>query len=162
MLSMKAKYALRALIVLSAHDKKMQGKAIAKEADVPSKFLEAILNELKHNGIVIAKRGIFGGYVLSKHPRDIFLGDVIRIIDGPLAPIRCASLTAYQKCMVMNYVDVLIAQGDALFTEFQMETVNEATLYYVQALEILGPRPEVVGDCGVADESQRPYARAET
>jgi hypothetical protein len=67
-------------------------------------------------------------------------------------------LSAYQKCIVMNYIDVLIAWGDSLFTEFQMETVNEATLLYVQALDILGPRPAVIGDCGEGDENQRTYA----
>jgi len=66
-------------------------------------------------------------------------------------------LSAYQKCIVMNYIDVLIEWGDTLFTEFQMETVNEATLLYVRALEILGPRPVVVGDCGEANEDQRTY-----
>ena len=66
-------------------------------------------------------------------------------------------LSAYQKCIVMNYIDVLIEWGDALFTEFQMETVNEATLLYVQALEILGPRPVEVGDCGEGNENERTY-----
>jgi Tc toxin complex TcA C-terminal TcB-binding domain/Neuraminidase-like domain len=66
-------------------------------------------------------------------------------------------LSAYQKCMAMNYVDVLIEWGDSLFAEFQMETVNEATLLYVQALEILGPRPETVGNCGEGNEKERTY-----
>jgi Rrf2 family protein len=99
MLSMKAKYALRALIVLSAHEKKMmQNKAIAKEADVPAKFLEAILAELKHHGIVNSKRGIFGGYFLARPSGDIMLGEVVRLIDGTLAPLRCASVSEYRKC----------------------------------------------------------------
>jgi hypothetical protein len=66
-------------------------------------------------------------------------------------------LSAYQKCIVMNYVDVLIEWGDALFTEFQTEPVNEATLLYVQALEILGPRPVEVGKCGEGNENERTY-----
>ena len=99
MLSMKAKYALRALIVLSANEKKMlQCKAIAKEADVPSKFLEAILNELKNGGIVGSKRGIFGGYFLSRPANEITMGEVIRFIDGSLAPLKCASISNYRKC----------------------------------------------------------------
>jgi hypothetical protein len=68
-------------------------------------------------------------------------------------------LSAYQKCTVMNYIDNLINWGDSLFTEFQMETVNEATLLYVQALETLGPRPEDVGDCGEMNENERTYER---
>jgi Rrf2 family protein len=99
MLSMKAKYALRALIVLSVHEKKMlQGKAIAKEADVPAKFLEAILGELKHKGIVTSKRGIFGGYFLARPAAEIMVGEVVRLIDGTLAPLRCASVSDYRKC----------------------------------------------------------------
>jgi Rrf2 family protein len=96
---MKAKYALRALMIMAQNDKKMlQTKVIARDADVPQKFLEAILLELKNHGYVASKRGIFGGYFLSKAAEDITIGGIIRIIDGPLAPIRCASVTAYQKC----------------------------------------------------------------
>lgn len=99
MLSMKAKYALRALIVMAQHDSKMlASKTIAKEADVPQKFLENILQELRHQGLVDSKRGIFGGYFLAKPSYEIIVGDLIRTIDGPLAPIRCASVTAYQRC----------------------------------------------------------------
>lgn len=99
MLSMKAKYAIRALMVMANNDKKMlASKTIAQEADVPQKFLENILQELRHNGYVDSKRGIFGGYFLAMPAGDIFVGNIIRIIDGPLAPIRCASVTAYQKC----------------------------------------------------------------
>ena len=99
MLSMKAKYAIRALTVLARNESKMlQTKTIAKEADVPQKFLEAILLELKNHGIVGSKRGIFGGYFLARSITEITVGNIIRQIDGPLAPIRCASVTAYQKC----------------------------------------------------------------
>lgn len=102
MLSMKAKYAIRAMMVLAKSEKKllklMQTKAIAKEADVPHKFLEAILADLKNHGLVSSKRGMMGGYSLSKPAEVITVGDVIRIMDGPLAPIRCASVTAYQPC----------------------------------------------------------------
>jgi Rrf2 family protein len=99
MLSMKAKYGIRALMVLAKNEKKMlQIKTIAAEADVPQKFLEAILLELKNHGFVGSKRGIFGGYFLSRPISEITVGSIIRLIDGPLAPIRCASVTAYQRC----------------------------------------------------------------
>lgn len=99
MLSMKAKYALKALIFMAQKEQTaLPSKQIAEAENIPQKFLDNILQELRQNGVIESKRGIFGGYVLARHPRDIFLGDVIRIIDGPLAPIRCASLTAYQKC----------------------------------------------------------------
>lgn len=99
MLSMKAKYTIRALAVLARNEKKMlSSKSIAKEADVPQKFLDTILQELRHQGFVDSKRGIFGGYFLIQQAAKIRLGDVIRLMDGPLAPIRCASISAYQKC----------------------------------------------------------------
>lgn len=99
MLSMKAKYAIRALMVMAKNEKKMlSSKSIAKEADVPQKFLDTILQELRHQGLVDSKRGIFGGYFLIKQAAKIMVGDVIRIMDGPLAPIRCASVTAYERC----------------------------------------------------------------
>lgn len=99
MLSMKAKYALRALMVLARHDRRMlQIKAIAKEADVPQKFLETILLEMKNQNIVDSKRGIFGGYFLNKPAETVMIGNLIRAIDGPLAPIRCASVSHYRKC----------------------------------------------------------------
>jgi Rrf2 family protein len=96
---MKAKYALKALIHMAQSEAaSLPSKQIAEAENIPQKFLDNILQELRQNGIVDSKRGIFGGYFLARSPRDIFLGDIIRIIDGPLAPIRCASLTAYQKC----------------------------------------------------------------
>jgi Rrf2 family protein len=99
MLSMKAKYALRALMVMAKNEKKMlASKTIAQAADVPQKFLDNILQELRHQGLVDSKRGIFGGYFLAKPSSEIMVGDLIRTIDGPLAPIRCASVTAYQRC----------------------------------------------------------------
>ncbi len=96
---MKAKYALRALIVLAKHPAKtLQSKAIAREADTPVKFLEAILQELKLGGFITAKRGIFGGYALAKPADAIPVGAIIRLLDGTFAPIRCASISDYKKC----------------------------------------------------------------
>ena len=88
MLSMKAKYALRALIVLSTNEKTMlQSKAIAQQADVPAKFLETILAELKNHKVVDSKRGIFGGYFLNKPASEIPIGEIVRALDGTLAPL---------------------------------------------------------------------------
>lgn len=99
MLSMKAKYALRALIVMARNEEKMfTSKSISDVADLPQRFLDNILQELRREGLVDSKRGIFGGYFLAKPSSEIMIGDLIRMIDGPLAPIRCASMTAYQKC----------------------------------------------------------------
>ena len=99
MLSMKAKYALRALMVMSQNEKKMlSSKVIAEKANAPSKFLDNILQELRHHGVVDSKRGIFGGYFLVQPPEKLNLGDIVRMIDGMLAPVPCASVTAYRRC----------------------------------------------------------------
>jgi Rrf2 family protein len=99
MLSMKAKYALRAMTTLAQHaDVLLPARQIAAQARVPEKFLEAILLDLRHAGFIRSRRGPDGGHGLARVPEAIGLGDVIRAIDGPLAPIRCASLTAYRPC----------------------------------------------------------------
>lgn len=96
---MKAKYALRALCALAqGHPQRLQARRIAVETRVPEKFLEAILVDLRKAGFVASTRGTVGGHALARPATDIMIGDVIRAIDGPLAPIRCASVTAYQPC----------------------------------------------------------------
>ncbi len=100
MLTRKAKYALRALVVLAecGEGPPLPIHAVADRARVPQKFLEAILLDLRKHGILASTRGKAGGYTLAKPPEAIAIGQVIRIIDGPLAPIPCASLTAYRPC----------------------------------------------------------------
>ncbi len=100
MLSKKAKYAIRALIHLG---RKGSGRPvlirdIAEQERLPLKFLEAILLEMKSAGILTARPGKGGGYGLRQPPDTINLGRVIRLIDGPLAPIACVSQTAYAPC----------------------------------------------------------------
>jgi Rrf2 family protein len=100
MLSQKARYALRALFVLSKAeaDRPMVIADIAAEAKIPRKFLEQILVELKRRGLVYSQRGKFGGYALTRRPDQIAFAEVIRAIDGPLALTPCASVTAYRRC----------------------------------------------------------------
>jgi Rrf2 family protein len=71
---------------------------IADQQSVPKKFLELILLDLKRHGLVHSYRGKKGGYALAKAPDQIYFGQVIRIIDGPLAQLPCASRTAYRRC----------------------------------------------------------------
>ena len=99
MLTKKAKYALRALVVLAPdHDRAQRARAVATRARVPEKFLEAILVTLRQAGFVDSRRGLLGGHALARPADRIAVGDIIRAIDGPLAPLRCASVTAYQPC----------------------------------------------------------------
>jgi len=76
----------------------VQRKVLADRQKIPLGFLEMILLSLKHAGLIGSRRGMNGGVYLIKAPRDITLGQIIRILDGPLAPIACVSQTAYQKC----------------------------------------------------------------
>jgi Rrf2 family protein len=105
MLTQKAKYGLQALAVLAEAQAAAQaGRAtlpiheIADRAHAPRKFLEAIMLDLRRHGFVDSLRGKAGGYALARPATGISLSDVIRAIDGPLAPIPCASLTAYRPC----------------------------------------------------------------
>jgi Rrf2 family protein len=99
-LSKKAKYALRALDYLArSHDKRpVLISTIAEREKIPRKFLETILLQLRGAGILESKKGRGGGYILARPPEKIMVGSIIRVIDGPLAPLPCASETAYRKC----------------------------------------------------------------
>lgn len=101
-LSKRGEYALRALIDFGiAHELGRPllkvGELVEKER-LPVKFLEQILTQLRGAGYIETKRGKSGGYFLAKPAKEISLGHVIRLIDGPLAPISCVSVTAYEKC----------------------------------------------------------------
>jgi len=101
MISQKAKYALRALIALAPTHGTEDTQLIADIAEqqrIPKKFLEQILLDLKHHGIVVSRRGKAGGYMLLKSPEAITFGEVLRIIDGPTAPLPCLSRMAYRRC----------------------------------------------------------------
>jgi len=100
MLTAKGKYGLKALAHLAALEPEATTPAIdiAEANGIPKKFLDAILGELRNAGIVRSRKGPGGGYRLARAPKQIRIGQVIRTIDGPLAPIACASRTAYQPC----------------------------------------------------------------
>ncbi|MBW7894540.1 MAG: Rrf2 family transcriptional regulator [Opitutaceae bacterium] len=101
-LSKRGEYALRSLINLGiaaeVGRELVQVSELALNEQMPVKFLEQILQELRAAGWVQSHRGKFGGYRLSVDPRSIFIGSVVRAIDGPLAPIGCVSQTAYCPC----------------------------------------------------------------
>ncbi|QNL50522.1 Rrf2 family transcriptional regulator [Olivibacter sp. SDN3] len=100
MLSKKSKYAIKALIVLGKNYGKepMQILKIAEEENIPKKFLEQILLEMRNAGILYSKKGAGGGYSLNKDPEDIRLSQVIRLTDGPIALLPCVSLNFYRRC----------------------------------------------------------------
>jgi len=100
MLSKKTKYGLQALITMARE----YGRGpiliadLAERERIPKKFLELILLQLKNAGILASRKGKGGGYLLARDPSQITMGKVVRVLEGPLAPVPCVSETAYRKC----------------------------------------------------------------
>lgn len=103
-LSKRGEYGLRAMIILAGtpHPNAplpvVQIREISEREKIPGKFLEQILLTLKNAGLLHSKMGMGGGYYLAKQPSEITLGQIFRVLDGPLAPIRCVSQMAYEPC----------------------------------------------------------------
>src|SRR5499427_1652420 len=99
-LSLRGEYALRAMLVLGLQygPAVVRIQKISDEQNIPKRFLEQILNDLKSAGVVASRRGVAGGYRLAKKPEEITLAAVVRHIEGALAPVSCVSERFYQKC----------------------------------------------------------------
>src|SRR5438552_10686053 len=99
-LSLRGEYALRALLVLGLNypQSVLRIQNISQQQNIPKRFLEQILNDLKSAGVVASKRGVAGGYRLARAPEEITLAAVIRHIEGALAPVSCVSERFYEKC----------------------------------------------------------------
>lgn len=102
MISQRTKYALKALMTLAeaaAHDDSaLTIEEIARRSGTPKRFLEHILIDLRNVGLIRSRRGRAGGYVLIKEPHSISIGELLRQMDGPIAPLPCLSRRAYQPC----------------------------------------------------------------
>ena len=103
MITQKMKYALKALLVLGDEARRERPEAltieaIAKRSGTPKRFLEQILLEVRNAGVVASIRGRSGGYSLIKRPEDVSISELLRLIDGPIAPLPCLSRRAYQRC----------------------------------------------------------------
>jgi len=136
----RGEYALRALIDLAiareAGRDLLPLKEIAARENIPLPFLEQIFAQLREAGVVDGKRGKNGGFFLARPATNIFMGEVVRLIDGPLAPIACVSQTAYKKCscpdedhcgLRLLMLDVRNAIADIL-DRYSLEEVVEVTL----------------------------------
>ena len=103
-LSKRGEYGLRAMIALaepadkSGAPQMMQIKEIALREGISAKFLEQILLALKNNGLLHSKMGVGGGYYLARSAREITLGQIFRVLDGPVAPVKCVSQMSYEPC----------------------------------------------------------------
>ena len=100
MLTNKGKYGLKAMVHLAGVEPGAlaQVQDIADRNLIPKKFLDQILSELRNAGLVFSKKGKGGGYALARPAHEISVGQIIRVLDGPLSPLQCASVTAYRRC----------------------------------------------------------------
>jgi Rrf2 family protein len=101
MITQRCRYALKAMLNLAQcpPGQPKQVRAISIEENIPRKFLESIMSDMRRSGLVEASRGKLGGYALSRPPELITFGDIMRIIDGPLALLACVSHKFYQRCV---------------------------------------------------------------
>ena len=103
MITQKMKYALKALLALADEAAKPRPEPltieeIARRSGTPKRFLEHILLEIRNAGVIASTRGRSGGYTLVKSPSEISISEMLRLIDGPIAPLACLSRRAYQRC----------------------------------------------------------------
>ena len=103
MITQKMKYALKALLALADEAARDQPRAltieeIAARSGAPKRFLEHILLDVRNAGVIASMRGRSGGYRLAKNPSEVSISDLLRRIDGPIAPLPCLSRSAYQRC----------------------------------------------------------------
>jgi Rrf2 family protein len=101
MLTNKGKYGLKAMVHLAGAEpgRPVLVSDMAQANAIPKKFLDAILGELRNAGLVHTKKGKGGGITLARPPSEIRVGHIVRVLDGPLAPLPCASKTAYRRCL---------------------------------------------------------------
>jgi Rrf2 family protein len=97
-ISKKAEYAVRALVVMARNPRSWQIQELSAEENIPVKFLEQILLTLRRAGLLSSKRGVGGGYLLRQPASRISVGDVITLLDGPIAPVPCAARPPMETC----------------------------------------------------------------
>ncbi len=155
-LSKRGEYALRAMLDLTmAHalDRPLVPlTALAEAQHIPATFLEQILMDLRQTGFLVSTRGKYGGYSLSKPAGEILIGEIVRHLDGPLAPIGCASVTAYQRCscpdeahcgLRLLMMDVRNAIANIL-DRYTLKHLAEITLQHLRRDGLLPPVVELI------------------
>ena len=133
MLTRKSKYGIKAMLMLAEQPASAPVLIadLAKQQRIPRKLLEAILLDLKRHGLLQSKKGKGGGYFLRRDPREITIGQVIRLLDGPLALVPCASQTAYVPCE--ECVDV-----ETCRVRLIMKDVRDATAHILDRTTLTG------------------------
>lgn len=155
-LSKRGEYALRAMLDLTmAHELDrplVPLTALAEAQRMPATFLEQILIELRQAGFLTSTRGKYGGYSLAKPPEEIIIGDLVRLLDGPLAPIGCASVTCYQRCscpdeehcgLRLLMVDVRNAIANVM-DRYSLKHLAEVTLQRLRRDGLLPPVVQLI------------------
>jgi len=124
MISKKTKYGLKALGYLANQqsDDPIQISAIAQSENISQKFLESILLSLKKAGILGSKKGKGGGYYMLKNPKEVYMTDVYRLLEGPIALVPCVSLNFYEKCRDCK-------SEDACYVNHLMKEIRDTTLH---------------------------------
>jgi Rrf2 family protein len=146
LISQKAKYALRALVALAKEGDSLMIGEIAARKNIPRKFLEQILLEMKRHGIVHSRRGKLGGYSLLMPPEKITYGQVLRIIDGPIAPLPCLSRIAYRRCADCKTEETCeIRRVFARVAESAREVLDRTTIADSLDSPLLGDEAEDAG-----------------
>jgi Rrf2 family protein len=140
-LSKKAEYALRALVAIARQPRAWQVQELSRAEKIPDKFLEQILLILRRGGLLTSKRGLGGGYTLHKPASEITLGEVIAIMDGPLAPVPCAAENPSEKCTCPNPQTCPIRKVMIDFRQEMEATINRQT---IEDLVRLSPSPDAL------------------
>lgn len=159
MLTAKGKYGLKALAHLATFEpgETTQAAEIAEANNILKKFLDAILGELRNAGMVYSRKGPGGGYMLARGAGDIKLGQVIRAMDGPLAPIACASRTAYQPCRGLQECPIL--RGSSYNDESPRRDIGCARSHDHRRHGCHGRRQQCRSDGGSGPHVAEPQAR---
>lgn len=142
-LSKKAEYALRALVALAREKKSWSIQDLSSRENIPVKFLEQILLSLRHAGMLNSKRGVGGGYVLLKAPSEITIGDVLRCLDGPIAPIPCASEQVGARCSCPDPRTCVVRLA---MTEVRSELAQVLDKRTIEDMLALSPSPGLAFD----------------
>jgi|SaaInlLV_10m_DNA_1039704.scaffolds.fasta_scaffold70775_2 Rrf2 family protein len=131
MISKKCKYAIKALLYLSDHErdgKPIFSSEIAEQERIPKKFLETILRELRNFQILQSSRGKTGGYRLLKRPEEIHLSELMRLMDGPIALLPCVSLNYYASCDECDEASCSIKGVFEQVRDRTLEILNSSTI----------------------------------
>jgi Rrf2 family protein len=144
-ISRKAEYALRALVALARHGRPLQIGELSRVENIPVKFLEQILLALRNDGFLASKRGVGGGYTFKQAPGKIVVGEVIRALDGPVAPLPCAAITGNdvpcscpdpRTCPIRSLMTQLTGEMNAFLDARTIEDLAKMESGHALAFEI--------------------------